>query len=322
MSTHTEVSEISSENPNTCLANIESTQTSPLEKNAVQLNALQRLCYPILLISALLTIGSAFYFDLNFGLCNVVFLLWAIAYLAICERLIPYEKEWHPTLAEWGRDGLYLVITMSGGALSVAAIYAIASVISPMHSVIPLWLEIPLALLLTSLGSYVFHRAGHEFTWLWRLHGIHHTVSKINVSNNALNHVLDVFGRRFLAQLPMLILGISQPALFIVSIFNTAQGYFAHANVDVRLGKLNYLVGGPEQHRLHHSLDIREAGHYSVDVPIWDLLFKSYFWKNGRTPNAVGIKNVTSFPPANAIFSNFLHPFVKKRNYFSTKNSS
>ena len=211
MNTHTEVSEINSETTNTCLANIETTETFPQEKNSAQLSLLQRLCRPILLISALITIGVAFYFDLNFGLCNAI-LLWAIMYLSVCARLIPCRKGWYSTLAEWDLDALYLIITM------------------------------------------------------W--------------------------------------------------------GYFSHANINVRLGKLNYLVGGPEQHRLHHSLDIREAGHYSVDIPIWDLLFKSYFWKNGRTPTAVGIKNVTSFPPANAIFSNLLHPFVRNKNYFSSKNSS
>lgn len=283
------------------------------QENTIKLSLLQRLCYPILITSALFTIAIGFYFDLDFGLCNVVFLLWAILYLAVCERLIPYKKEWHPTPGEWGRDGLYLVITMSGGALSVAAIFGLASIISPLKSAIPLWVEIPIALLLSSLGSYVFHRAGHDIPWLWRFHGIHHTVEKINVSNNALNHILDVFGRRLLAQLPMLILGISQPALFIVSIFNTAQGYFAHANVNVRLGRLNYLVGSPEQHRLHHSVNVQEAGHYSVDIPLWDLLFKSYFWKNGRSPKAVGIKNPASFPPPNAIFANFIHPFRRKK---------
>ncbi len=46
--------------------------------------------------------------------------------------------------------------------------------------------------------------------------------------------MLDMFGRRILAQLPLMLLGISQPAIFVVAMFNTMEGYFVHANIDVR----------------------------------------------------------------------------------------
>lgn len=267
------------------------------------------LCYPILLLVAAIIATLGFTYDLDHGLCSMSFLIFSIAYLALSERLIPYEKEWHPTAREWGRDGIYLILTMAGGASAVAVVFAIADVIAPLESSISLWFEIPAALLLTSLGSYIFHRAGHEIPWLWKFHGIHHATHKINVSNNALNHIFDVFGRRVLAQLPLILLGLSAPALFVVSLFNIAQGYFSHANIDVKLGWLNYLVGSPQQHRLHHSKDVKEAGHFSVDIPFWDLVFKSYTWKPGRKPDDIGIVNRSSFPESNHIFKNLLHPF-------------
>ncbi|PHV12456.1 sterol desaturase family protein [Chitinimonas sp. BJB300] len=275
-------------------------------------NLLSGLAYPLLLVAAAVTLWATFRFDLNYGLCNVVFLAWTILYLAILEWLIPYDMTWRPTGREWARDGLYLLITMVGGGMAVAAVLAVAAFVSPRHSSWPLWLEIPLALGGSSFGSYVFHRAGHTFPWLWRIHGIHHVEAKVNVGNNGLNHVLDVFGRRFLAQLPLILLGLSQPAIFVVSIFNTLQGYFVHANIRVRLGKLNYLVVSPEQHRLHHSLDLQEAGHFSVDIPLWDWLFGSFTWQPGRVPKAIGIEHPDSFPPPNAIVASFLYPWRKR----------
>lgn len=271
-----------------------------------------KLCYPVLMSVAIIVATLGFSYQLDFGLCNMAFLIFAISYLAVCERIIPYKKEWHPNAKEWGRDGLYLILTMIGGASAVAVVFAIAGVFSPAQPNISLWLEVPAALLLTSLGSYIFHRAGHELPWLWRFHGIHHATHKINVSNNALNHILDVFGRRVLAQLPLILLGLSEPALFIVSLFNIGQGYFSHANVDVKLGKLNYLVGSPEQHRLHHSRDLTEAGHFSVDIPFWDLVFKSYTWKPGKHPKEIGVVNRSSFPESNHIIKNLIHPFRPK----------
>ncbi|MFO1369375.1 MAG: sterol desaturase family protein [Marinagarivorans sp.] len=276
---------------------------------------LKKLCYPLLLLSVAVCVFCGFTFKLNYGLCNMAFLAWAIFYLALCERIIPYKIQWHPSSTEWARDGIYLVLTLMGGGLATGAVYAGVAHIAPLHASFALWAEVALALLLSSLGSYIFHRAGHEIPWLWRFHSVHHAAEKINVSNNALNHIFDVFGRRILALLPLALLGFSQPALFIVGVFNTAQGYFAHANVDVRLGIFNYCVGGPEQHRLHHSMDVQEAGHFSVDIPLWDFLLRSYTWKPGRVPAAIGIKYRMGLPPSNAIIASLLYPFqrAKKR---------
>lgn len=279
------------------------------------IRALRVLCYPVLLLSALLTIFLAFKFHLKFGLCNILFLFWTLAYLSVMEYLIPYNPKWNPTAREWRRDGIYLVITMIGGGSAVAVVFYIASLVKPINIPIPLGLEILLALGLSSLGSYAFHRYSHVHPWLWLLHGIHHVEEKVNVGNNGVNHILDVFGRRLLAQLPIILLGLSPSALFVVSVFNTLQGYFVHANVNTELGWLNYILVSPEQHRLHHSRDLAEAGHFSADIPLWDILFRSFTWKSGRKPQFIGFSDSDKFPLSDRIFASFLYPFrLKNRN--------
>lgn len=282
------------------------------EKKAFS-KVLQRLCYPILIACASGTIVYSLSHDLDFGLANISFLFFCIAYLALFERLIPYEKRWQATAKEWGRDGLYLIITMMGGATASLVIFHLAGLLSPKEPTLPMAIEVFIAIILSSFGTYVFHRLGHDWPWLWRFHGIHHAEGKVNVGNNSVNHIFDVFGRRVLAQLPIIFVGISEPALFIASIFNIMQGYFVHANIKVKIGFLNYFVGSPEQHRLHHSTDVREAGHYCVDITLWDWVFKSYFWKKNRVPQDVGILNPSRFPPPNSIFKSFIHPFRRRR---------
>ncbi len=273
----------------------------------------KRICYPLLAGIAVLMIYITFTEKLDYGLANITFLLFTIAYLALFEHLIPYDRRWQATLKEWARDGIYLFISMSGGALSVGVLFALASVIAPSTPTLSMPLEVAIAIVVSSLGTYIFHRAGHDWPFLWRFHGIHHAESKVNVGNNSVNHIFDVFGRRLLAQSPMLFIGISEPALFIASIFNTMQGYFVHANIDVRMGLLNYVIGSPEQHRLHHSKRVEEAGHYCVDITLWDWVFKSYFWRPGVKPEEVGIKNPGRFPPVNSIIKSFIHPFVPSK---------
>lgn len=270
---------------------------------------LGRMAYTLLLIAAALTTAIAIHFRLNFTLINLLFLVGNFGYLALLERIIPFDADWYPEAREWGRDGIYFAITMLGGGMALVSVVAISKVVAPLHSALPLWVEIPLALVLNSLTSYLFHRLQHIHPWLWRVHGVHHVPAKVNLSNNSVNHIFDVLGRRFVTQLPLLLLGISQPAIFAASVFTTAQGYFVHANIDVRLGWLNYLLTSPEQHRLHHSTDVKEAGHFGVDLSIWDLLFRTFTWYPKRRPAEVGVPDRTAFPASDAILSSLLHPF-------------
>lgn len=267
------------------------------------------LCYPIIATIAICISYYSLVNNIPFGLVNVLFLFFVIAYFGVFERIIPYNRQWNATLKEWARDGAYLIISMLGGGLSVAVIFFIATIFSPKEPSLPMAFEVLIAISVSSLGTYFFHRLGHDWHFLWRFHGIHHAESKVNVGNNLVNHILDVFGRRLLAQTPILFIGISEPALFLASIFNIMQGYFVHANVAIKMGPLNYIIGTPEQHRLHHSKDVSEAGHYCVDITLWDWVFGSYTWRPRKKPLAVGINNPSRFPSPNAIIKSFLHPF-------------
>lgn len=276
--------------------------------------SLKKLCYPLLFLTALTLVVTALLWNLSFSLCSISFLFWVITYLTVMERLIPYEPRWLPTKKEWLSYSIYFFLTMLGGGLAVATVFSIAAYVNPHHSELPLFIELLLALLLTSLCSYLFHRFSHVQPWLWRLHGIHHIENKVNVGNNGVNHILDVYFRRLLAQAPLILLGFSEESIFIVGIFNAMQGYFVHANIDVKLGFMNYIIVSPEQHRLHHSKDLSEAGHYSVDIAFWDLIFASYFWRKGRVPQNIGVLEPAKFPAVNQIFSCLIFPWKRKKN--------
>ncbi|MGO4262214.1 sterol desaturase family protein [Lysobacter sp. TAB13] len=243
----------------------------------------------------------------------MAYVLATIVYLAGLERLIPYERAWLPTRREWGLYALYFVLTVIGGALAQVPVMAVVSKVAPLHPALPLWAEIPLALLLSSLASYAVHRAGHDIPLLWRLHGVHHVPDKVNVGNNGVNHVFDIVLAQFFVQVSLSLIGFSEHAVFAVGVFIIAQGYFVHANIDVRLGWLNHLLASPELHRMHHSCDKAEAGHFGSDLSIWDRLFGSYTWRPERRPRAIGLFDPGSFPRSGAIFSTLIHPLRPRR---------
>ncbi|MEU9338940.1 sterol desaturase family protein [Streptomyces sp. NPDC048290] len=264
---------------------------------------LRRVAYPVLLLATVATPVTALGLGFNRALTTTAFQYAVIGHLVLLERLIPYDPSWNPSRREWGWYGVYFMLTALGSVTAQLLVDAVVSVLSPAVPALPLAVEIPCALLVGSLASYAVHRLGHTNRWLWRLHGVHHVPEKVNVANNGVNHVLDVLLAQAGVQLTLSLLGFSQNAVFAVGIFVITQGYFIHANIDVRLGRLNRWLAGPEQHRLHHSTDLSEAGHYGSDLAVWDRIFGSFTWYPDRVPRAVGLSDPTSFPRTEAVLT-------------------
>lgn len=271
-------------------------------------SVLRAVAYPVLLSATILVAAAALALDWEPARVSPLFLMGVLLYLAALEHIIPYERAWHPNAREWRWYGVYFLLTMVGSALAQALVTFGVAALSPREPAIGLWAEIPGALLVGSLASYLVHRLGHTRPLLWRLHGVHHVPPKVNVANNGVNHVLDIVLAQGIVQLALALAGFSRESVFAAGLFVTAQGYFVHANIEVRIGGLNHLLASPEQHRLHHSTALSEAGHYGSDLSVWDHLFGSYTWRPGREPAAVGLSDPASFPGTGEILASLLHP--------------
>ncbi|MEU6044085.1 sterol desaturase family protein [Streptomyces griseus] len=270
------------------------------------------VAYPVLLLSVVSVGAAALWLKWDPAWVSPLFLVGVIVYLSLLERLIPYDRNWHPGKDEWRWYGIYFLLTMAGSGLAQLLVALAVGLISPEEPTRHLWAEIPGALLAGSLVSYLVHRLSHRNALLWRLHGVHHVPEKVNVANNGVNHVLDIVLAQSLVQLTLALVGFSRPAVLVAGLFVAAQGYFVHANIDVRIGPLNHLLAGPEQHRLHHSTDLSEAGHYGSDLSCWDHLFGTFTWYPGREPTAVGLQDPTAFPGTGEILAALLHPWRRR----------
>ncbi|MER8041794.1 sterol desaturase family protein [Streptomyces sp. NPDC094032] len=267
--------------------------------------------YPALALSAVWLFASTLRYGWDRGQAVQVFLVAVILYLAALERLIPHRADWHPSGRELCWYAAYFVFTMAGAVLAqtVVAVVVAAAARGGLRLGLALWVQIPLALLASSLAGYLAHRLAHTHRWLWKVHGIHHVPQKVNVANNGVNHVLDVAFKQGAVQLSLGLLGFSADCLFAVALFTIVQGYFVHANIEVRLGPFNHVLASPEQHRLHHSADVAEAGHFGVDLSVWDRLFGSFTWRPDRQPAVVGVQDPASFPETGAVLGGLLHPW-------------
>ncbi|MQS11079.1 sterol desaturase family protein [Streptomyces kaniharaensis] len=273
----------------------------------------RRVGYPLLLLGVLSAVVATLHFHWDPDRVSGLTLIGTIGYLSVLERVIPYRTDWWPSRRELRWYAVYFVLSMVGGALGQGLVTALVGVVAPARPGLPLGVQIPLALLVGTLGDHLVHRWSHHNRWLWRLHGVHHVPEKVNVANNGVNHFLDVFVAQAAVQLVLAMIGFSQESVFAVGIFLVAQGYFVHANIDVSLGLFGHVLAGPEQHRLHHSTDLAEAGHFSSDLSLWDHVFGSYTWRPGRVPAAVGLADPASFPATGELTATLLHPWRRMR---------
>ena len=136
-------------------------------------------------------------------------------------------------------------------------------------------LSVSVFLLIYDFFYYWWHRAQHSTPWLWAVHELHHAERCVNVTTSARHHWLEESIRLFAVLLPMGLLfrldGPSIGAVFTIAMF---FGYFIHLNLAIELGVFTRVFGGPQYHRLHHSIESQHHGrNFAALFPIWDRLF-------------------------------------------------
>jgi sterol desaturase/sphingolipid hydroxylase (fatty acid hydroxylase superfamily) len=147
----------------------------------------------------------------------------------------------------------------------------------------PMWVQVLAAFLLTSFWGYWVHRFEHTNDFLWKLHGYHHSVTNVQISNVLVSNPLDFTFRNILGGLVLSIVGFNPVALVIAGSLSLGYGNFSHSGTDAKGGWLNYFFNGPEVHRWHHSTQFpddskfRYGCNFGVALTFWDLLFGTFY---------------------------------------------
>jgi sterol desaturase/sphingolipid hydroxylase (fatty acid hydroxylase superfamily) len=231
----------------------------------------------------------------------------SIFWVALLERWLPYRPEWNQPRGDLRTDFAYLLSTsavigvMRGAVATVGAL--IASWISRRWG-LPLWphgwpliAQLPLAWALVELFAYWPHRWLHSVPWLWRLHATHHSAQRLYWLNATRAHPLEHVFRSSFGLLPLAVVGAG-PELLALSVLSDAViGLFQHANIDIRLGPLNYVFSAAPVHRWHHSRARAEADtNFGDSFIFWDLVFGTYHHPKHREVGAIGIDGLDAFP--------------------------
>ena len=214
------------------------------------------------------------------------------------EKIFPRHKGQKIRRPRIATDMSYAIASPLLGA-AAGIIIIVIGVISlawiPGLLIRPLVAEIPsnylpiVAFLLFDFTVYWSHRFYHEIPCLWRFHAVHHSTEHLDWASGFRGHPLD--GALIAPAFIFLIVAGFDPeltgALAILQIF---LGLFLHANVNWKMKPLHKLVITPEFHHWHHTNE-KDAHNtnYSTFLPIWDLIFGTYFMPKDKRPQKYGI---------------------------------
>jgi sterol desaturase/sphingolipid hydroxylase (fatty acid hydroxylase superfamily) len=206
----------------------------------------------------------------------------------------PFQTGWRADVVGAVVDGPALAYLTDVVALSLVLALRAGS---GFMSAWPAWAQFASVFLTNDLGRYWLHRWHHESDLLWRLHRVHHTATRMSVMTNFRMHVLEAVPKYVLLILPFRLLGVGAGVFLVYSAIDLIKGFWHHANVRTPVGKANLVLNTAEQHWWHHSTQRRgQYANYGSVLSIWDRMFGTFYWPQGRWPKRIGVYGVDQYP--------------------------
>lgn len=228
--------------------------------------------------------------------------------VAVSERIFPYHAQWLHSHKDIRVDATHTVgIGITTGLLGpfvVSSGVAIGGWLSTQIGIglwpqeWPLVMQIALAMIIGELPGYWVHRWQHKWDFLWRFHSVHHSAPRLYWLNAGRFHPLDLIATYVPSYLLLVILGANELILAYFGLLSAVHGIFQHANLQLKLGPLNWIFSMAELHRWHHSRTLHESNsNYGQTISIWDWVFGTrYLPQDREPPRDIGIANLPNFP--------------------------
>jgi sterol desaturase/sphingolipid hydroxylase (fatty acid hydroxylase superfamily) len=136
---------------------------------------------------------------------------------------------------------------------------------------------------------YWTHRLFHGGR-LWKYHAVHHSSEDLEWISAARFHPVNLFFGAVIADVVLLIAGISPNVFVVLGPVTIAHSAFVHANLDWTLGPLKYVIATPVFHRWHHTAADRGGEkNFAATFPVLDLIFGTFYMPAGELPDRYGI---------------------------------
>lgn len=242
----------------------------------------------------------------------------ALACLFLVEAVLPYRREWNRSHDDRRRDIAHALLNEAMNLLALSAIPLIAALSpwsAPWPQRWPFVLQLLLAVVVADVGITVAHWLSHRWPPLWRLHSVHHSITRLYGFNGLMKHPLHQAVEALAGVAPLLVLGMPPDVAATLAYATAIQLLLQHANVDMRLGALRHVFAWAPLHRFHH-IKYGRAGdvNFGLFFTFWDRwLLRSAFDGRGYalSTDDLGIGSRPDYPVG--YVAQLLEPFRLSR---------
>jgi len=148
--------------------------------------------------------------------------------------------------------------------------------ISSLHliSAWPVYLQVLFFFVTHDFYIYWFHRLQHHSKFFWRTHEAHHSVKQVDWMAGSRSHVMEIIINQTIEFAPIILLGADPMVVPIKALIDAVWGMYIHSNINVKSGKLQYIINGPEMHP--DDINVFYAN-FSTKLAIWDWIFDTAY---------------------------------------------
>ena len=177
-----------------------------------------------------------------------------------------------------------VINTAFGVATLTVAMWTDASRWGLLHLfVLPVWAELVVALVvLDFMAQYWAHYLLHRIKWMWRLHVVHHSDTKVDATTGARLHPGDYAVREAFALGALMITGAPLAFYVIYRIATILFTFITHANVAPPRwldASLSLVFVTPNMHKFHHHFERPWTDtNFGGILSIWDRMFGTFVY--------------------------------------------
>lgn len=253
------------------------------------------------------------------NLISIFFPLFFFIFL-ILERIFPYKSGWQFNRRDFFSFIKYYLAGLVGFKLGSS----IVEMILPkrffcLENHLPIVFTIISGFLFFEMIGYIIHRYSHKNHYLKSFHLIHHLPDKLNALSNFTVNSFFILVFSIITQILMWLFGFP-PYCFIFSLNLMAIiNIFNHANIAINIPFLDLFLITPKIHRIHHNKNFYNKKNFSLSIPLWDFIFKTYCSRI-PTDETLGLKESNEYPQFSNVTQCNLYPLKRLNKILSKKN--
>jgi sterol desaturase/sphingolipid hydroxylase (fatty acid hydroxylase superfamily) len=241
--------------------------------------------------------------------------VWLLPLLAItlgtaffAERTLPVHEEWNEPHGDEAATVWHAIVYELSNTVGILMIPLVAFLLHqhPGEQLTslwprewPIWAQLMVALVVGDFAFTLIHYLSHRWSTLWRLHAVHHGVTRLYGFNGFVRHPLHQMLDMAIGSAPLALAGMPVPVAALLGFAVSVQLVVQHSNVDYELGPFRNALSVGRIHHLHHVNWGKEGDvNFGLFLTLWDRLLGTFQAEPPRpiTANDMGIDDIPDFP--------------------------